>query len=362
MVQKRFINYKASVDSFPLGEQHLGVFKPGRYNGFDEMVAVDNQTLDIKHEGKITKSDADGTGVNLYGVLITPTGTVIHQEGKISVNLPTNSAPPFEEEQKRTFILICEHNYQAVKGGVEASYFLIANPDSGTEPIELPNNRSQVILGVITKNYHNNSLSYVPSRVPNLGDQDARDIYDKIKEFISIPEAEALPDFDAIAKKWVEANKPKVIVTGAFDTGNGPDSTTEWQSLGYTQYVINNLHNVKGHQVHWRRVKINKGQDFIDIEVVRNLTHTGTPWEAGAGQVQSALILNESNAGGVLYQVEEVTNHQESGPNGKKVFRFKLQETGGSTQRNQLKIVLYNINTVTPQEEVQLPEPGDIIM
>ena len=35
MAQKIFTKYRDKVESFPLGEENIGILKPGRYTGFD---------------------------------------------------------------------------------------------------------------------------------------------------------------------------------------------------------------------------------------------------------------------------------------------------------------------------------------
>ena len=352
-MQKRFINYKASVDSFPLGEQHLGVFKPGRFNGFDVMETIDNISLSFTHSGKIVKADANGNGIAVYGVVITPTGTVIHQEDSIQVNLPANTKPPTGEPQFRTFILICEHNYQAVKGGVQASYYLVANPEGGKDPIPLPDNRSQVILGVVTKDYYTNALTYTKTLVPILGDQSAQDIYNLVKPFIEIPAATVLPDFRAIAKDFIKLNQPRSIITPTFDIGGGGNLNT-WQQIPYTQWVIEqSRHNIPNHTVYYRRVRNGGGGDFVDIEIkAPNISSGELAWTWGNVNIIHVGFMNNQNKGGPLYAPFELRTDLtlEGTEPLTRIQRFQIHEAAGPVQEVSMRIVIQNVNIIEPPD------------
>ena len=358
-MQKRFINYKASVDSFPLGEQHLGVFKPGRFNGFDVMETIDNISLSFTHSGKIVKADANGNGIAVYGVVITPTGTVIHQEDSIQVNLPANTNPPTGEPQFRTFILICEHNYQAVKGGVQASYYLVANPEGGKDPIPLPDNRSQVILGVVTKDYYTNALTYTKSLVPILGDQSAQDIYNLVKPFITIPTVEELPDVYQMIKDTLIMNQPRTIITGTFDIADDA-SGNNWTGLPYNSFLGDSPgHNLKNHTVKWKQTRVGSGNSFLDVEIATDENHdynTELIWEWDNIRLIGLNFMNNPNAGQPLWapiEVRDPTLVEGSIPGGS-IKRFQLGELRSSTQVCSLRLSVINkyVGKIIPPEVI----------
>ena len=83
MGQKVFISYKDQILSFPLVEKHMGILKSGRYSGFDTMSSVNNLIIRVNHLSTIKKTVENGTQVENFGSYITPTGTIIHQDGTI---------------------------------------------------------------------------------------------------------------------------------------------------------------------------------------------------------------------------------------------------------------------------------------
>ena len=361
-MQKRFTNYKASIESFPLGEQNVGVFKPGRFNGFDIMTTPDNINLTFTHSGKIIKTDSNGNGSQVFGVLITPTGTIIHEDGPITLTQPANTKPPQGEEQFRTFILVCEHKYQAVKGGVPATYFLVANPDSGKLPIALPDNKSQVILGVVTKDYYTNVLTYTKSLVPILGDQTPEDIYNVVKPFIDIPAATTLPDFRAIAKEFIKLNQPRTIITPTFDVGDGNGGINTWQQIPYSQWVGElSKHNILNHTVYYRRVRDGDGRDFIDIEIkALDISSGELPWTWGSVNIIHVGFMNNQNIGHPLYAPYELRSDLtlEGTEPFTSIQRFQIQEAGGTVQEVSMRIVIQNWNIIEPP--IGIPYQYDI--
>jgi len=365
-MQKRFTNYKASIESFPLGEQNVGIFKPGRFNGFDIMTTQDNISLIFTHSGKIVKTDSDGDGTQVFGVLLTPTGTIVHEDGPITLTPPANTRPPQGEEQFRTFILVCEHKYQAVKGGVPATYFLVANPASGKLPIALPDSKSQVILGVVTKDYNTNILTYTKSLVPILGDQTPEDIYNVIKPFIEIPAATVLPDFRAIAKEFIKLNQPRTIITPTFDLGSNSGSINTWQQIPYSQWVGEQAkHNILNHTVYYRRVRDGDHKDFIDIEIIAsNISSGELPWTWGNVNIIHVGFMNNQNMGHPLLAPQELRADLtlEGTIPSTRIQRFQIEERGGSTQEASMRIVIQNVNIIEPPIGIPIEAPIDIII
>jgi len=49
MAQKRFINYKDQIKSFDLVEKNIGIFKPGKYSGFDTISSVRSEEFNNKN-------------------------------------------------------------------------------------------------------------------------------------------------------------------------------------------------------------------------------------------------------------------------------------------------------------------------
>ena len=76
MNSKVFTQFRDPVNSYPLGEMNLGVFRPGRYSGFDTMTGS-SLSINITHSGRIKKSSPTVGGViteTIFGTLIMPSG------------------------------------------------------------------------------------------------------------------------------------------------------------------------------------------------------------------------------------------------------------------------------------------------
>lgn len=359
MVQKRFTNYKAPTESFPLGEQHIGILKPGRYNGFDTLETADNINLIIGHSGRIIKGQPDGTSINDYGTLITPTGLVIHEEGPINVAMPSNTGKG-SEYAIRKFILICEHNYQAVQGGVPASYFIVGNPFFGEELPALPNPTSQVILGIITREYGTTaSFKYEKVQAPILSDRTAQELYNIVEPFIKIPTIEELPDVRQMMKDMILKNRDRSIITGTFDIA-GPD--IPWSTLSFSDFLGNDPgHNLENHIVRWRHTRTSSGSAFVDVQMGTNEKHdyrTELIWQWENVRLMDVVLMNDPGAGPLIYAVQEIRDDTlfDPGMNNATIKRFYVGEEVNSTQVCSLRLAIQNKYVA----KIPLPPKEDI--
>lgn len=186
-LQRIFTNYRASVDSFPLGEQNIGLIKPGRFNGFDQMVSRGALNIRITHSGQIRKTNISGQADNKFGAIVMPTGNIIHEMGDIDLTVSEVIEPGDLQAVFRNDIVVCEHNYAQVQGGTLANYFIIQGAPNGTIPL-LPDPRKQVIVGVITKTMTGNTfadLTWTPAPAPLPGDMDSDTLFEYIREQIN---------------------------------------------------------------------------------------------------------------------------------------------------------------------------------
>lgn len=336
MGQKRFTTYKASVNSFPLGEQHIGVFKPGRYNGFDSMTTEDNITITLAHTGVIKKTTNQDTQVSLFGVVVMPTGIIIHEEGAITLTMPNDTAPTIGQPQTRKFAVVCEHNYQQVKGGANANYILIAG-NLGTTVPALTNPKSQVLLGVITKDYTNNTLTYNKQVNNILGDMSNLELFKLIEPYLPNQE---LPDITETVLGIVKANKPRTIITPSFDIADS-NSLPDWTTIPYVENPNQGVgHNLKDHLVQARHVRIATGTGYTDVYVEK--TGSGESWEWGSSNLLSANIMNDADKGPPIYGLLEIKGVSIAGPGTGKVRRFQLGEESSRVQACQLRLTLQN--------------------
>lgn len=85
---KTFTDHRALVLSYELREAMLGVINPGIYCGFDTIVKT-STGFSISHEKTgIVKTLVDWSMSNPTGVYMNKYGTLVHEEGAISVNVP----------------------------------------------------------------------------------------------------------------------------------------------------------------------------------------------------------------------------------------------------------------------------------
>lgn len=171
MAQKQFINYKDKVESLPLMEMGTGINRPGRYSGFD-LASISGDTLTLLHSNKIVKVNISGETIP-FGSFKTPLGMIIHEDGPIVVTIPPNNnqggSGVVEIHQTYHGIVVAEHNYNQVEGGIIANYFIVMDYNSGAEP-QLPDPTKQSIIGRIKYITVNNEYRYTPEPAPLPGD------------------------------------------------------------------------------------------------------------------------------------------------------------------------------------------------
>ncbi len=345
MAQKRFTTYRAAVESFPLGEQHVGILIPARYKGYDTMTTEDNQDIVIGHSNIIPKTSNQETVIDNYGVLLMPTGIIIHEEGSISVPMPSDTQPGTNDPKRKKFLLVCEHNYQQVVGGVEASYFFIASSTFGDDVPNLSDPTKQIAIGIITKNYTTNQLSWETIKTPLIGDTTSQELYDRIKEFIEIPEIPEIPNVQEIVKNMIEKNRDRIIVTPSFDLAE-PSSLGTWTAVPYTNSVIGMTtgHNIPSHDVYVRQWYIGDNKSYLDVEITRSgVILSGEPiWDWNYVDLLAITAINEPDMGNAFWTPVEIKNSNISNKRNSNsvVKRFQLYEGGNWEQDMKIKLVI----------------------
>ena len=190
-MQKRFTNFKDPVNSFPLGEMNVGLLKPGRYNGFNVKNNVVGLTVSIDHTDPKTvkKTILNGDYIQ-FGALMMPTGMIITEDEAIEFTFDSNAG----NSNHRYDLIVCEHVFEQVAGGVEATYFIVKGDNAGSTPV-LPNPEKQIIIGmmdVAPGAIAGANLTWNPSSVPLPGDQEIDDLYEEIG--VLIPHASTTVD------------------------------------------------------------------------------------------------------------------------------------------------------------------------
>lgn len=164
MAQKQYINFKDPVESLPLAEKGVGLMRPGRYSGFD-IGDIVGTTLTLSHSNKIIKVDENGDPIT-FGSYKTPKGVVIHEHGTVTLNV----SPPPAMLNTAKGIIIAEHDYQEVAGGVDATY--LTKIINGLVYPTLTDPTKQCIIGYIDIRLQQggNTFTYTPARPPLPGD------------------------------------------------------------------------------------------------------------------------------------------------------------------------------------------------
>lgn len=175
MLNKVYTQFRAPVNSLPLGEMNLGLMKPGRYSGFDTITGS-TLAITLKHSGRIKKSTGNVEGViteKTFGSLLFPNGCVLHSENE-SVNDGINLIIDnnIGNANPRYDLIVCEQEYVQIEGGQPPYFFIQKGNNSGVIPtLAIP--KKQVIVGMVTiapqgSAFYN--LTYTKSPVPIIGD------------------------------------------------------------------------------------------------------------------------------------------------------------------------------------------------
>lgn len=207
-----FFSFKDKVESYPLNERTVGIFKVGRYRGYVRASKVSAGLYDIHHslgptstnsdsvieddsdwesvihkklntEGKVNK---DKELITNFGVTVMPTGVVIHDTDTIRVNINQNSLGG-----TRYDLLVISHEYLEVSGGMSPTYEIVTGTTVDTLPL-LPALDKKVALGVFrvpAGDINSVNVTYKPFAAPFLGDQEIDMLRETIIQSINIEDA-----------------------------------------------------------------------------------------------------------------------------------------------------------------------------
>ena len=121
MSQKQFTTFEANILSFEIREAMLGVLRPGRFSGFDSVVAGSTTPTSsyfyatIGHTNGVQKLASDAVALSAaIGVAVTTQGTVIHEDQLIeNLAIPNNAAGTGNTWS----IIYMEHDYESATSG-----------------------------------------------------------------------------------------------------------------------------------------------------------------------------------------------------------------------------------------------------
>ncbi len=231
MAQKTFINYKDETKSYELGEKHIGMFKPGRYSGFDQMTTGGGMVIKIGHLGKLPKTNLDKTQTLNFGALLLPSGTVLHEDTDITLTVAVNTG----NSNIRYDWVIVEHLYEQILNGTPGIYSIIQGPTDGTEP-SLVDASKQILIGklmIIPEGNEFVDMTYTPELIPFLGDNTLDEFYNSFEPLVAIDISTAI---DAIPDAGY-GNKGLIALATDTEANTGTDKIKAITPSALKQYI-----------------------------------------------------------------------------------------------------------------------------
>lgn len=185
MAQERYWNKFADDDTFELSSWLNGILISGRYAGFD---AVLNSGMDLVLDHETTghsQVNRNGSFVAKKGIMVSNQGTVIKDDSEITLPISTTGV-----NEKRIDLIVINHSYADVSGGVQATYSVIEGSSSSTSP-ETPSVitlESQTIIGELhlpenCTDLNQSEVYYYQSNVPTIGNGQRYAFRDEINNF-----------------------------------------------------------------------------------------------------------------------------------------------------------------------------------
>jgi hypothetical protein len=163
---KQFTSFQAGINSFPLSEARIGLFKAGRYTGFDSIIAGPAGAgipITLGHSsGTLPFVDSDNLIGTSHGVVLTPQGIVLKTPDTFNFNLSSNTNLPIRYD-----ILYLQYDWSEDVMGGASLLGVVEGTVSGVIPA-LTSPATQVILGIVTvpEDATFANLTYTPARVP----------------------------------------------------------------------------------------------------------------------------------------------------------------------------------------------------
>lgn len=197
MAQKRYFNFQENDSTQLLNESVLAIAEPGRYHGFDAFQDRGDMVLNLNHSitgltyTSYPADPTDPTAVlsssNMTSAIMSTMGVFIYEDAPIVLAISENlSADP------RIDIVVMEHRYIEVTGGVSAVYKVIQGSPSATpakpaltKPLE------QVELGTLflpantTRINSADGVVWNPSLIPEIGALNLRALIGDVNDTIT---------------------------------------------------------------------------------------------------------------------------------------------------------------------------------
>jgi len=140
---KQFTTYQGDLSSFDLMNSKIGLMKPGRYSGFNEITNTGILAYTISHDTNFYRSvDKVGGTRSNFGTFIFQTGQVYQDNDSVDIVIPATPNIPF-----RFDALVASVTYSEDVNGNTISYQILDNAftgfDADQDPRDLPNDLSK---------------------------------------------------------------------------------------------------------------------------------------------------------------------------------------------------------------------------
>ncbi|WP_338761887.1 hypothetical protein WAF17_16465 [Bernardetia sp. ABR2-2B] len=212
MAQKRHIEYLSDDISFQFNEFLIGIIPPGLYRGF-EFTPNSNLFLQLSHQNTgYSFPKKDGSISSTVGVVRSKQGVLVIEDAPISLQVSANTT-----SNPRIDLVVCEHKYEEIAGGLDAEYFLIeGTPNTSPVAPTLTNTNFQVVIGELylpanTSTLDTTGVVYTRSSLPELGNNNLQEQL-----------LEILDDF--------------IVLQGNFDTLQGNFNTLNQEMIDWRVY------------------------------------------------------------------------------------------------------------------------------
>ncbi len=247
MAQKRHIEYLSDDISFQFNEFLVGLIPPGLYRGFD-FSPTNNLFLELNHETRgFSYAKKDGTISSKIGVVRSKQGVLITEDEPIILQVSANVAA-----NPRIDLVVCEHKYEEIAGGIAAEYFIIEGTPNITPTVPtLTNPNFQVIIGEVYLPANTSVLDaagviYTRPQLPELGNNNLQEQHNILQQNYDTLQGNfntLQSNFDTLNQTmidWREYYRPVMQFDGVYIEWKWfGEADTEWRDLAQGIVVDN---------------------------------------------------------------------------------------------------------------------------
>ena len=194
MAQQRYYEFRADDDTFTLANHLVSLLPPGRYHGFYFTRSPD-WTLTLSHESptvpgfqRLTEA---GELTPPLGVLRTPQGITLEEDGPVAIPLTLESNP-----LPRWVLIYLEHSYKRIQGGEQAVYGFVEGVPSENPEQPSVDGLTRLRVGSLyipggATTLQDNGVSFTPEPTPYFGyggrlENELASVYQQLNQRVKI--------------------------------------------------------------------------------------------------------------------------------------------------------------------------------